>query len=56
MAAARIGDSAGVSPAASLTNEETLRYSRHVRQAGFRKIYNLHGGILSREVDPTAPR
>ena len=29
-----------------------------LRQAGFRKIYNLHGGILSwsTEVDPTVPR
>jgi len=29
-----------------------------LRQAGFRKVYNLHGGILSwsTEVDPTVPR
>jgi len=29
-----------------------------LRQAGFRKVYNLHGGILSwsTEVDPSVPR
>ncbi|HEU4381990.1 MAG TPA: hypothetical protein VFR85_00705 [Anaeromyxobacteraceae bacterium] len=41
-----------------LTQDEILRYSRHLQAAGFRRVWNLDGGILrwSEEIDPSVPR